>query len=58
MTTCQSGCDNPATHFLKEENIFLCDNCTECHLQYELPGIPERLVITEKNKKFDYNLTT
>ena len=55
---CQSNCDRPATHWLECEKIYLCDICTEHHLRFELPGIPERIVLTEYNKHFDYNLTT
>ena len=55
---CQSNCDRPATHWLESEKIYLCDICTEHHLRFELPGIPERIVLTEYNKHFEYNLTT
>lgn len=51
---CQSNCDREATHWLESEKIDLCDICTEHHLRFELEGIPERIVITEYNKNFEY----
>jgi len=40
---CQSGCYNIATHYLKEENIYLCADWVCCHLDFELPGIPVKI---------------